>query len=519
MIRCRKSIFFFLALFMINQIWAQQKVKSLSLEDCILRAMKDNLNVAVQVLNPELADISISQAREKFLPSLSIDYGTRNTASPSFSFIEAGVEVKSERNDYSVYLSQLIPAGGSFTVSLSSDRNESNQKFLTVNPRYSTILQFNFSQPLLKDFGFKISSKDIIVAKNNRDISENQFKKILMDTIYYVESAYWDLTFSIENLKVMRQSLKLAKDLLAKNEREVEVGTLAPIEILSAEAEVATREADILQAESMVKNSEDRLKTTINISAREDDVGVEIIPVDKPKYEKREISLEEALVTAIENRPDLQATRVDLKNREINLSYAKNQLLPDLRLNASYWSPGLSGTQIQYDPLNPFGDPISTIPGTSSDAIKDALNFKYKNWAVRLSLTIPLNSFIYRAQHAQAKVNLEQTVLQIKDQEQQLFLEIKEAVRAVQTDYKRVQAYKLARELAEKKLEAEQKKLKVGLSTNYVVLQQQRDLSNARSSELRAIIDYNLSLANLDKAMGTSLKNKNIRLSKILEMN
>lgn len=151
--------------------------------------------------------------------------------------------------------------------------------------------------------------------------------------------------------------------------------------------------------------------------------------------------------------------------------------------------------------------------------MRDALKFRYKNWAVRLSLTIPFNSFIYRAQHAQAKVNLEQMVLQLKDQEQQLFLEIKEAVRAVQTDYKRVQAYKLARELAEEKLEAEQKKLKVGLSTNYVVLQQQRDLSNAQSSELRAIIDYNLSLANLDRTMGTSLKKKNIRLSNILEKN
>jgi outer membrane protein TolC len=288
---------------------------------------------------------------------------------------------------------------------------------------------------------------------------------------------------------------------------------------LSAEAEVATREADILQAEAMVKNSEDRLKTTINIAAHEEDVGVEIIPASKPKYEKREISLEEALVTALENRPDLQVTRIDLKNKEINLSYAKNQLLPDLSLNASYWSPGLSGTQIRYDPLDPFGDPISTDPGTSSDAMRDALKFRYKNWAVRLSLTIPFNSFIYRAQHARAKVNLEQMVLQLKDQEQQLFLEIKEAVRAVQTDYKRVQAYKLARELAEEKLDAEQKKLKVGLSTNYVVLQQQRDLSNAQSSELRAIIDYNLSLANLDRTMGTSLKKKNIRLSNILEKN
>nr|MBC8359428.1 TolC family protein [Candidatus Aminicenantes bacterium] len=220
----------------------------------------------------------------------------------------------------------------------------------------------------------------------------------------------------------------------------------------------------------------------------------------------------------LKNRPDLQATRIDINSKEIDLTYAKNQLLPDLNLQANYWSPGVSGTQIQYQDNNPLTDIIiGEIPGSSSNALKDAFNFRYRNWNVGITLSIPLNSFLSRAAHAQAKVNLEQTMLSFKDQEQQIFLEIRNAVRAVQTDYKRVQAYKVARELAEKKLEAEQKKLLVGLTTNYVVLQYQRDLANTRSAELRAIIDYNLSLATLDRAMGKSLQNKNIRLSSILE--
>lgn len=338
-----------------------------------------------------------------------------------------------------------------------------------------------------------------------------------MDTIYEVESAYWNFVHSIENLKVKRQSLKLAQDLLAKNKREVEVGTLAPIEILSAQTEVASREADILQAEALVKNNEDLLKTIINLATEEKGVEADIIPVDKPAFAKKEVSLEGALLTALENRPDLQASRIDVQNKEINLSYARNQLLPDLSLQASYWSPGISGTQIIYDELDPFGPPIGTIPGGSVTALRDAFDFKYKNWSVGLTLSIPLSTVLSRAEYAQARVNLDQAMFRLENQEQQIFLEIKNAVRAVQTDYKRVHAYKIARELAEKKLEAEEKKLKVGLTTNYVVVQYQRDLADARSAELQAIIDYNLSLARLDKALGTTLKNKNIKFSEISE--
>lgn len=495
---------------------AQQNQQSLSLEDCITKAMRNNLGVAVEVFNPEIADTSVLKAIEKFLPSLSFEYGIQRTKAPSFSWIDAAGSVNTQYDNYSAQITQSLPTGGEFAVTLEGYKTESNRKFLTINPRYGSQLLFLFSQPLLKDFGFKISRKEIIVAKYNREISENQLITVLLDTVYNVEEAYWNLVFNVENLRVIKQSLKLAQDLLVKNKREVEVGTLAPIEILTAQAEVATREADILQAEALVRNSEDLLKTIINLDREGKAAEVNIVPSDSPVYEKKDVSLEESLMVAIEKRPDLASSRIDLKNKDIELTYAKNQLLPDLKFQAAYWSPGVSGTQILYLDDNPLSDVvIGSIEGRSSAALTDVFGFKYNNWGVGFTLNIPINSFLTRADHARAQASLEQAMVGLKNKEQQIFLEIKNVVRAVQTDYKRVQAYKLARELAEKKLDAEEKKLKVGLTTNYVVLQHQRDLADAKSAELRAIIDYNLSLARLDKTLGTTLEKKNIKISEM----
>lgn len=503
---------------MFPQVPQKEKTLSLSLEDCIAKAVENNLGVAVEVLRPELADISVSFAKEKFMPSLSLGHDLSSTNRASYSWIEATEQVLTDTNRYDASLNQLIPTGGNFSISLSTIKTDTNQRATTINPRYNSTLRFNFSQPLLKNFGFKTSRREIIIAQNNRERSEIDFKGSLENTVYRVEEAYWNLVHSIENLKVQRQSLKLAQDFLERNRRSVEIGTMAPIEILSAQSEVASRQADILDAEASVKNNEDTLKTIINLAAElgEEADLLKIIPTDKPAYEKKEITFDEALLTAMNNRPDLQSMRIDLKNTEINLNYAKNQLLPDLSLNASYWSPGISGTQILFDPHDPFGDPIGSIPGTVSDSLKDAFGFRYKNWTIGLSLTIPFNTFFSRANYAQARVNLEQAKLQLENQEQQIFLEIKNTVRAVQTNYQRVQARTVARELEERKLTAEEERLKVGLSTNYIVLQFQRDLATQRTQELRAIIDYNLSLASLYRALGVTLKEKNIKFSEIL---
>jgi outer membrane protein TolC len=475
--------------------------------------MKNNLGVAIEVLNPDLSDLAVMQAKEMFLPALSLSYSTRDTSNPSFSFLESTTQVSSVRNSWSAEISQLIPTGGNFSISLDGYKMDTTQSFQTINPRFGNTLTFNFSQPLLRDFGLKTTRREIIIARNNLDISETQLKRSLQQTVYNVEQAYWALVGYTENLKVRQLSLRLAQDLLEKNKRSVEVGTLAPIEILSAQSAVASREADIIQAETQVKDSEDNLRILLNLAAEGIEEDLKIIPADTPDFTKHEVTFEEALRTAIENRPDLNGTRIDLKNREVNLNYAKNQLLPALNLTASYWSPGISGTQIIFDPSNPFAPPIGSIEHGAGDALRDAFGFTYKNWTVGFTLDIPLDSVFSRANYAQAKVNMKQSRLMLQDQEQQIYLEVKSAVRAVQNNYERVQAYKVARELAEQTLEAEEEKLKVGISTPYFVLQYQTELTTAQTNELQAIVDYNLSLAALDRALGTSLEKKNIRFT------
>lgn len=497
----------------------QDNTLSLSLEECILKTMRNNLGLAVEVLSPEIADVGVSLAGEKFMPSLFLNYNKQDTNAASYSFLDASQTVSTLQNDYSAQLAQFLPMGGNLSLSITGYRTNTNRSFQSINPRYGNTVRLTFSQPLLKDFGFKMSRREIIIARNNRDISEMNFGRALEDAIYSAKNAYWNLVYSLENLKVRRQSLKLALELLEKNKAEIEAGTLPPIEILTAQADVATRKADILEAEAIVKNNEDLLKTIMNLSAETAQAEVvRIVPADNPSVSGEEPSLDKALLTAMEKRPDLRASRVGLNNREFDVSYARNQLFPDLRVQASYWSPGISGDQILYEGGNALtGKVIGTIPGGSSDALRDAVNFKYKNWSFGLTLNVPLNSLLSRALYAQARLNLEQAALQLRDQEQQIFLEIKTAVRSVQINFQRIEAYRAARELAEKKLEAEQEKFNVGLSTNYFILQYQRDLADALIMELRAVVDYNISLASLNRAQGTGREEQNISAEELIK--
>lgn len=500
--------------------WTQEKeenVLALTLEETILRTLKNNYGVAIQILDPEIESLSIKSAKEQYLPSLSLGYDKRDSRSASFSWLDAAEQVRTEYYGYDAQVSQLLPTGGRINASLSNYRNFTTSKFQTVNPRYGSTLRLTFQQPLLKGFGSKMTNYNIHISQNNYEISQNDLEATVADIIDVVTQAYWNLAYSIDNLKVRQQALTLARDLLAKNQRAVEVGTLAPIEILSAQAEVATREADILSAEAEVKNNEDRLRTIINLPEEEMRLALPIKPLDTPRLVEQKLNVDEALATALQKRPELKSLQIGLNTQDLNVSYAKNQLFPDLSLTASYWSPGISGDQILYLNNNPLtGQIIGVVPGGIGGAVEDALGFKYKNWSVGLTLDIPLNSLISRAAYTQAKLNLEQAMLRLKNQEQTIYLEIRNGVRNVETNYLRVQSYRVARELAEKKLLAEEEKLKVGLSTNFIVLTYQRDLSNARSSELRAIVDYIISVSSLEKAMGTNLQNHNITIDEVM---
>ena len=493
-----------------------EEVLALSLEDAIMRTLQNNYGVAIQVLNPEIAGLAADQAGEIFYPELAMSYNSRDTKNASYSFLDAAESVITKYFSYDAEVRQLLPTGGSLGLSVANYKNDTNSNFQTINPRYSSTLRFDFQQPLLRGFGPKMTRYNILLSENRYEMSKNDLESTIASIINTVTQAYWNLTYSIENLKVRQQALDLAKDLLAKNQRAVEVGTLAPIEVLSAQAEVATRQADILSSQAEVKNNEDRLRTIINLPEEEMKRALPIKPLDSPKFEASKVSVDQALATAFANRPEIKSLRTSISSENLSLSYTRNQLLPNLSLNASYWSPGISGDQILYLNDNPLtGVVIGRVPGGFKNAVKDAFGFKYNNWSVGLTLDIPLSSVFSRAAEAQAKLSLEQATLQLKNEEQVIYLEIRNGVRALETNFERVQAYTVARELADQKLQAEVEKLRVGLSTNFTVLSYQRDLSNARISELRAIVDYLNSQVDLETSMGVNLKNRGITLDQL----
>jgi len=491
----------------------EDKALSFSLEDCIVKALKDNLNVAVEVYNPDLADASLTKAKEFFLPRLDLGFGNERTENPSYWWLEQADVVVRKYNDYSVSLVQQIPTGGNFTLGLTGYKSDTTAGFQIMNPTYGNTLRFNFTQPLLKGFGFNVSRREIIVARNNLDISVNQFQSVLMDTIYKVQEAYWNLVYAIEDYKVKQQSLQLARDLLAKNKKEVEVGKIAPIEILNAEAVVASREADILQAEALTRRNEDVLRDLLYLTEEGEMSTKRIVPLDKPNFIRKDISLDEALKEALEKRPELRMKKINIETNELNMGVAKNQMLPGLDLQLSYWSPGLAGDRLIYPDGDPFQGAIGKEEGSATDSIRDAFKLLYDNWTIGLTLSIPLSSFTSRADYVRARMEFEKSQLELENIEKQVFLDVKNAVRDIETNAKRVQAYRLARELAEERLKAEVKKLNVGLTTNYFVLQYQEGLERERSLELKSLIDYNLAWARLEKAVGSSLEKRNIKIS------
>lgn len=486
---------------------------SLTLEDSIVRALKHNLNVAAEVINPGLAEAQVSLAKQVYAPTVQFDWGRdRYEQLSTWSLQQAGTYIN-KGTSASTSVVQRIPFGGSFQASLSYDRSESNQLFQNYNPSYTSRLSFVLTQPLLKNFGWTVSRREIIVAQHGFEASRSQFKDTLINTVYNVEAAYWNLVYAIENLKTQRLSLESGRDLLAKTRREVQVGTKAPIEVLNAEATVARREADILQAEALVKRSQDQLRTLLNLEVGAAAQGRGLMPSDKPEFKPFRITLEEALAKALARRPDLETARSTIATKAVNFRFAKNQRLPQLDLQLVKASPGISGRQYLYDPGDPFGDPIGVVEGSASKAFKDSFKFLYNNWTAGLTLTIPVGDVIGKANYAYAKLDLEQAQARLESQEQQIYLEVSDAVRTLETAAKSVDAYRVARELAEKQLEAEMKKLNVGMSTNYFVLTYQDALASARSMELRALVDYNVALAKIAQVTGTTLEARNITLT------
>ncbi|MBN2399843.1 MAG: TolC family protein [Candidatus Aminicenantes bacterium] len=512
----KKAYCWLLVVFLINgAVFALDKdVQSMTLEEVIEQALKNNLDLQIEMANPQIFRALWRKSTAIFDPGLSLDFSTGENNSPSSSAL-TGADIETTKNSaFTLGVAQRLPFGGSLDVTLRSNRFETNSRYSSYNPRYNSILTFNLTQPLLKNFGSGSTQRSIRIARNNRDKSIFALRQAVINLIYQTEEAYWNLVYSHQNLEVKQKSLQLAKDLLRQNETQVKVGVSAPMDILTAQAEVAARESETLQAQSQIQTYEENLRRILNVS----EMPATIIPQDKPLFVPITADFNEYLLEALEKRPDIEQVRLDLKNKNIDVHYYRNQLLPDLQLNATYYTSGLSGDQLIWDgnPLLPDSKIIDTIKGGFDDSLSEAFKNTYRNFSIGLQLSIPVLNTSARADMAQAKLNLKQSLLQLKKIESTIYSEVKQIVMDLETNLKIVEANRISRELAEQKLSAEQKKLAVGLSTNYLVLQYQRDFSNAQIAELKSLIDYNLALSRVNKVLGSTLEKHHIEFSDFL---
>jgi len=489
----------------------------LSLRQVVETTLKNNVSIAVQEFNAKIREQDITDRKSEFDPTINLELSTKERTNQVSSAFASPNKARNRDHVLGFSLNQKVITGGDYDVSFNSNRSKTNSTFAGLNPQYSSELLFSATQPLLKNFGIDNNKRNIYIANNDMDISDFEFESKVIDTITEVENVYWELVFSIEDLNVKQKSLKRAQDLEKRVRAQVEVGTVAPLDILQAQSEVASREELLLQAQDLIQDNEDNLKNILNIDFNSTDGRKEFRPVDKPMIEtEKNIELDKAIKKALASRPDFLARKTKLTNDHILVKYNENQIYPSLDLFGSLGLNGISGDAVA---ISQFGGGTVQSPfgGGYDKSLSSLGSRKYYQWEVGLKMSYPLGNRSAKSRLTASRLQAAQTLLDIKDLEKKIVVEVREAVRQIKTEAKRIQATSLARKLAEKKLDAEEKKFEVGLSTSFNVLEFQEDLVVEQSNEIRALIDYRKSRIRLRQVMATTMDIHNIQMSKDID--
>jgi outer membrane protein TolC len=483
----------------------------LTLNECLVKALENNLDISVGAFTPEIQEYSIRESRERFMPQLSMSYNNWNRNQLSNWFVD-GTQYTTKTDTFNLSLSQSFVTGGDVSLVLTNQTTDTTRNLVTINPTYTGELRFEISQPLLKNFGPKINKRDMKKARNQMDISVYTLKSTLVQKVYEVEEAYWNLVSAIESLKVNEYSFEHSKNQLERTKEAARIGAKTATDVLDAETEVANWESRIISERAQVERAEDRLRAILNISGDSSGMIQSIVPVDEPLVEKKEITFEEALKTAQVQRPELARVQKEIENSNIDLSFYRNQTLPELDLRFQLWYPGQSGDRILYLDDNPLtGVIVGVDEGSRSESFNDVFGFKYDNWYLSLNLNIPLSNVLSRASLARARVENKQKLLEQEKEEQSIYNEIVEVFKELENNEKRLVTSGRYRELMERKLRAGEEKYKLGLLENEWLFSYQREMANARVSEIGAIIAYKLSVAKLERILGINLKTKNLK--------
>jgi len=485
----------------------------MSMKDLTKLALQNNLNIAISDTNEELYGLRIRQAFGPYDPVLALTVGAQNNRSPNTNRSTAALapynEVGSAR--WNLSYQQSVRTGGTISAFLNSNRAQTNQQFALFSPQYNTNTMVQFSQPLLRNFRIDQNRGTIKLANLDLKLNDSTFRQNVVDTIARIQSLYWDLVGVIRDYDIKRESVRLAQISLRDNRKKVEIGTLAPISITEAQAELASREVDLIVAEERIINVENSMRNLISNDRTADIWQQVIVPTDTPEFKEYKVELQQAIDTALSNRPELEQLSLKMQQNDVNYAMYKDRSKWQVDLVGQVGSVGVSGPQTEVGG-------IPTIPADLVGGPWHSYNVLFTqgfvNWFAGFNIQIPLRNTALDSQLAQVKVQNRQMMMNRRVTEQQIQTDIRNAVQAIETNKKRVDTARIARELAQEQLTGEEKRFQAGLSENFRVLDRQRGLSQAQGVELQSLIAYQQSIITLQRTMYTLLEANDFEIAK-----
>ena len=389
----------------------------LTLDTAVERALERNLEITVQRVNPLLQDMQVATANAAFLPIATSGFGMNQSTFPNRSLFDGGGlggrNIVTDRGNYDLGVNQRVRwGGGQYGLTWDSSRSESNNIFNSFNPSYGANMSLNYTQPLLRGFRTDPQRTQLVVSRINRDISDIDLEQTIVNTLASVRSAYWDLVYARAAVQVQQQALELAEQLVRDNQARVEIGTLAPIDVVQAQSEAALRRQTLAQAVQTLRTAELALKQLI-VDGTEDELwNAELNPTDQPQIETVPIDVDGAIRGALDRRTDISRARRQLDISDAQVDNLRNSTLPALDLVGSYQLTGQGGPRLipagsSFEAL--FGGAGGVLPGGYGDAIDDIVDADYPIWSVSLQMTWPLGTSAEEADHERARLQLQQS--------------------------------------------------------------------------------------------------------------
>jgi outer membrane protein TolC len=517
----------------------------LRLAEAIEMALQRNREIEVERINTQQAGYDVDAARGVYDPVLHMSSYVDHRINPVASALGGGADgsVTTTTIASDATLRKAFSSGGYFEVGAQQTRTDTDNVFSSINPQDQTGLTLSFRQPLLRGLGMDENRRRLKVARLRLDQTDAQFRQRVVETVGAVQRGYWDLEFAIKNVEVARDAVSLAEAQRARLKRLVDEGINAPVELVQIDAELARRRENVYRALESVTLAENALKALI-LADRTDGVWDQaIVPIDVAAVTPVTLTIDDAVASAVANRPELASLAVQEQINEVDVRFFKDQTKPQLDLFGSYGLTGLAGTPVTGP--NPFSGnsevlrqrineisvqlglqplpapPVQTVPsvlvGGFGQSLQTLLSNDYRAYRVGVELSWPVGSRTARANLGRAEAEGRKIVAQRQSLEQRVEREVRNSLQSVQTARQRVDAARASREAAQIQLNSEQRRYEAGLSTTYFVLERQNELADARARELQALTDYNKAVAELQRVVGTTLAVNSIDVGEVKE--